>query len=262
MSILVRHNVHFSGEGSRPILFAHGFGCDQNMWRLVAPAFRDDHRVVLFDHLGSGRSDLSAYSPTRHATLQGYADDVLALCRALELTDVDFVGHSVSASIGLVAAIREPARFRRLVLVAPSPCYVNDGDYVGGFSRGDIQGLLDVLDSNYLGWASSMAPVIMGNKDRPELSTELQNSFCRTDPEIARQFARVAFLSDCRGELPKVTVPSLILQCSQDMIVPDVVGGYLQRHLRGSELVKLRATGHCPHLSAPAEVIAAMRAFL
>jgi sigma-B regulation protein RsbQ len=260
--ILRRNNVHVSGTGKTPLLFAHGFGCDPNMWRLVAPAFEATHKVVLFDYVGAGQSDHSAYSKVRYSSLQGYAEDVLDVCRALDLSGVVFVGHSVSAMIGLLAALREPARFAKLVLVGPSPRYIDDDGYVGGFKRGDIEGLLDALDSNYLGWSTSMAPVIMGNPDRPELGSELANSFCRTDPEIARQFARVTFLSDNRADLERLRVPSLILQCSRDVIAPAAVGDYVHRHLRESTLVQLKATGHCPNLSAPAETIAAILAFV
>jgi sigma-B regulation protein RsbQ len=244
------------------VVFAHGFGCDQNMWRFVAPAFEATHRVVLFDHVGAGRSALSAYDPDRYATLAGYADDVVEVLQALDVTDAAFVGHSVSSMIGMLAAIKRPERFARVVMVAPSPRYIDDGEYVGGFSREDIDGLLDVLDSNFLGWSSSMAPVIMGNADRPELGQELANSFCRTDPEIAKHFARITFLSDNREDLPSVKVPTLILQCSQDVIAPESVGRYVQQRIPGSTFVQLRASGHCPHLSDPEETVSAMKAFL
>jgi sigma-B regulation protein RsbQ len=263
MSVLRRNNVHFAGrETGQPMVFSHGFGCDQNMWRFVVPAFADEYRIVLFDHVGAGGSDLSAYNWTKYSSLQGYASDVLDLCRELDLTRVVFVGHSVSAVIGMLAAIEEPERFEALVLVGPSPCYIDDGEYVGGFSREDIEGLLESLDSNYLGWSSAMAPVIMGNPDRPELGEELTNSFCRTDPAIARHFARVTFLSDNRVDLPKVKVRALILQCSEDVIAPTCVGEYVYRNLPGSELVVMKATGHCPNLSAPEETIAAIKNFL
>jgi sigma-B regulation protein RsbQ len=262
MSTLHRNNVHLLGTGQPPMMFAHGFGCDQNMWRLVVPAFQDAHRIVLFDHVGSGNSDLSAYDRRKYATLDGYAADVLEICRELDLTDVVFVGHSVSAMIGVLAAKKEPDRFKALVLVGPSPRYVDDGEYVGGFSRLDIDGLLDSLDSNYLGWSSTMAPVIMGNGGRPELGTELTNSFCRTDPEIASHFARVTFLSDNRQDLPLVRTPALVLQCADDVIAPTVVGEYVHRHLPASQLVLMKATGHCPNLSAPDETVAAIDAFL
>ncbi|HEY0601923.1 MAG TPA: alpha/beta hydrolase [Herpetosiphonaceae bacterium] len=262
MSVLSRHNVKVTGQGQQPMLFAHGFGCDQHMWRFVAPAFEDTYKVVLFDFVGAGQSDLSAYDPAKYSTLDGYADDVLEICRALELTNVVFVGHSVSAMIGILAAIKEPERFDKLVLVGPSPCYINDGDYVGGFEREDIDELLEALDANHLGWSSSMAPVIMGNADRPELGQELTNSFCRTHPEIARQFARATFLSDNRADLPRLKTKSLILQCSHDVIAPEAVGRYLHQTLVDSSFVMLKATGHCPNLSAPQETIAAMKTFL
>jgi sigma-B regulation protein RsbQ len=263
MDVLARNNVSVSGRADgQPMLFAHGFGCDQNMWRHVAPAFADDHRIVLFDHVGAGGSDLSAYEPGRYAALDGYADDVLEICADLGLERVIFVGHSVSAMIGVLAAKREPERFDRLVLVGPSPRYVDDGDYVGGFSADDIEGLLEALESNFLGWSGQMAPVIVGNPDRPELGEELTNSFCRTDPEIAKQFARVTFLSDNRADLPTVRTRSLVLQCADDVIAPQAVGEYVHERLPDSELVLLEATGHCPNLSAPEETIAAIRAFL
>ncbi|WP_164013835.1 alpha/beta fold hydrolase [Pyxidicoccus trucidator] len=262
MNVLHRNNVQVLGRGEQPMLFAHGFGCDQNMWRFLTPAFLDDYKVILFDHVGAGRSDASAYNRSRHGSLKGYADDVLEICRELGLSRTVFVGHSVSAMIGVLAAAAEPERFDKLVLIGPSPCYINDGDYVGGFSRGDIDGLLESLDSNYLGWSSAMAPVIMGNRDRPELGEELTNSFCRTDPEIARHFAHVTFLSDNRADLPKVKTRSLVLQCSEDVIAPEAVGRYVHQHLTNSQLVVLKATGHCPNLSAPEETIAAMKLFL
>jgi sigma-B regulation protein RsbQ len=262
MGVLQRNNVQVSGAGSQPMMFAHGFGCDQNMWRYVVPAFERAYKIVLFDHVGAGRSDISAYDRRKYGTLDGYAADVLEICRELELTDVIFVGHSVAAMFGILAAAQDPARFSKLVLVGPSPRYVNDGDYVGGFSRQDIDGLLEALDSNYLGWSSTMAPVIIGNPDRPELGAELTNSFCRTDPEIASHFAQVTFLSDNRADLTKVTTPALILQCSDDVIAPDAVGDYVHRHMPSSRFVKMAATGHCPNLSAPAETIAAIKGFL
>jgi sigma-B regulation protein RsbQ len=258
-----RNNVVEHGpRDGRPMVFAHGFGCDQNMWRHVWPAFAGEHRIVLFDHVGLGGSDASAYDRDRYGSLQGYADDVLDICRELELTDVVFVGHSVSAMIGVLAASAEPERFGRLVLVGPSPRYVDDDGYTGGFSRADIDELLASLDSNYLGWSTAMAPVIMGNPDRPELGVELTNSFCRADPEIARHFAHVTFLSDNREDLGRVTTPALVLQCSEDVIAPREVGEYVHRNLPGSALVVLDATGHCPNLSAPEETVAAIRAFL
>ena len=246
------------------MMFAHGYGCDQNMWRLVAPSFADTYRLVLFDHVGSGKSDLSAYDDVRHSTLDGYADDILEILHEHDLWDVVFVGHSVSAMMGVLAAVRAPDRFARLVLVGPSPRYIDDEaeGYVGGFGRADIEEMLESLDSNYLGWSSAMAPVIMGNPDRPELGAELTNSFCRTDPAIARRFARVTFLADNRADLAKLRTPALILQCSDDIIAPDLVGDYVHKHTPQSTLVHLNATGHCPNLSAPDETVAAIKAYL
>jgi sigma-B regulation protein RsbQ len=261
-SIRQRNNVRVFGAGTQPMVFAHGFGCDQNMWRWITPAFENDYRIVLYDQVGAGQSDLSAYRSEKYRTLAGYAADLLEICAAEELTDVIFVGHSVSSMIGVLAAIQEPERFGKLILIGPSPRYINDGDYVGGFGRQDIDGLLDFLESNYMGWAAAMAPVIMGNPERPELGAELTGSFCRTDPDIAREFARVTFLSDNRADLARVRTPSLILQCSDDAIAPQAVGEYVHANLVASELMLLKATGHCPNLSAPEETIAAMKAFL
>jgi sigma-B regulation protein RsbQ len=263
MDVLKRNNVKLSGpETGQPMVFAHGFGCDQNMWRFVTPAFEDEYRIVLFDHVGAGGSDHSAYNRGKYDSLKGYATDVLEICRELRLERVIFVGHSVSAMIGVLAALQEPDRFESLVLVGPSPRYIDDEGYTGGFSREDIEGLLESLDSNYLGWSSAMAPVIMGNPERPELGSELTNSFCRTNPEIARHFARVTFLSDNRADLPKLRLRALVLQCSEDAIAPRSVGEYVHRQIPDSELVLMKATGHCPNLSAPEETIAAIKAFL
>ncbi|MGY1601754.1 alpha/beta fold hydrolase [Geodermatophilus sp. SYSU D00815] len=263
MDVGTRNRVRARGlPAGRPMLFAHGFGCDQEMWRFVAPEFEGDHRVVLFDHVGSGGSDLSAYDFGKYGSLRGYAEDVVEICRELDLTDVVFVGHSVSAMIGVLALQRAPELFGAMVMIGPNPRYVDDEGYVGGFSRQDVADLLEALDSNHLGWSRQLAPVIMGNPDRPELTEELSNSFCRTDPDIARQFARVTFLSDNRADLPGVRVPTLVLQCSQDVIAPDAVGAYVHATVPGSTLTRLAATGHCPHLSAPEETVAAIRAFL
>jgi sigma-B regulation protein RsbQ len=258
-----RYNLTVTGRpDGQAMLFAHGFGCDQNMWRFVTPHFEDEFRVVLFDHVGAGGSDLSAYDPDRYTSLSAYAEDVLEICRALDLRDVIFVGHSVSAMIGALAAIEEPERFAKLVFVGPSPRYIDEGSYVGGFGEDDIAELLDSLESNYLGWSSAMAPVIMGNPDRPELGDELTASFCRTDPEIARRFARVTFLSDNRADLPHVKTPTLVLQCTKDVIAPVAVGEYVRDTLPNSTFVLLEATGHCPNLSAPDDTAAAIAAFV
>jgi sigma-B regulation protein RsbQ len=263
MTVTERCNVNVSGvAGAQPMVFAHGFGCDQNMWRLVAPNFETDFRVVLFDHVGAGRSDTSAFDPDRYGSLAGYADDVLQICAELDLHDVIFVGHSVSAMIGALAVAAEPDRFAKLVMVGPSPRYIDDDSYAGGFSFEDIDEMLESLDSNFLGWSAAITPVIMGNPERPELAAELNNSFCRSDPDIARQFARVTFLSDNRADLAKVTVPTLILQCRNDVIAPIEVGEYVHRAIAGSSMVVLDATGHCPNLSAPAETSAAIAAFV
>jgi sigma-B regulation protein RsbQ len=263
MTALTRHNVHVHGvPDGPPMLFAHGFGCDQNMWRFVWPAFAAEHRIVLFDHVGHGRSDHASFDRRRYATLGGYASDVLEICSELDLRDVVFVGHSVSAMIGVLAAVEQPERFSRLIMVGPSPRYIDDEGYAGGFSRADIEELLDSLDSNYLGWSAAMAPVIMGNAERPELGEELTESFCATDPEIAKHFARVTFLSDNRADLAAVRTPALVLQCSSDAIAPATVGAYVHEHLPESELRILEATGHCPNLSAPEETIEAIRTYL
>ena len=228
MNMVSRNNVNILGQGQRALVFMHGFGCDQNVWRHITPDFEKDWRIVLFDHIGAGKSDLSQYEPQRYSTLQGYADDLIAIVRELELQEVTVVGHSVSAMIAVLAAVKEPALFAKLVLVGPSPCFLNDGDYRGGFERKDIDDLLSAMDSNFFGWSSMITPVIMGNPDRPELANELNENFCRTDPSIARQFARVTFLSDCRAELGQLRVPSLILQCTADALAPLEVGEYLQ----------------------------------
>uniref|UniRef100_UPI0035CA396D alpha/beta fold hydrolase n=1 Tax=uncultured Sphingomonas sp. TaxID=158754 RepID=UPI0035CA396D len=244
------------------MVFAHGFGCDKNMWRLVAPVFEPDFRTVLFDHVGAGASDLSAYNAAKYSSLQGYADDLVEIGQELDLKNAIFVGHSVSAMIGVLAAQSDPGLFSELILVSPSPCYIDDGSYRGGFAAGDIDDLLESLADNHLGWSSMMAPVIMGNADRPELGEELTNSFCRTDPAIAKDFARVTFTGDNRADLAKVATRTLILQCREDAIAPQEVGEYVRDHIQGSEMVLLDATGHCPNLSAPVSVIEAIRAFV
>ena len=263
MTCVERNNVRELGRlAGRPLVFAHGFGCDQHMWRLVTPVFEDRYRVVLFDHVGAGDSDLSSYDPDRHGSLEGYAADVVDLCRELKLEGAVFVGHSVAAMIGVLAAAQAPEHFAGLVLVGPSPRYIDDVGYTGGFTGEDVEDLLDSLDSNYLGWSHAMAPVIMGNPERPALGVELTNSFCRTDPAIARQFARVTFLSDNRADLARVAVPTLILQCRDDVIAPTAVGEYVHGQIPNSVLVLMEAAGHCPNLSAPEETATAIAAFL
>lgn len=263
MDVLARNNVRVSGRpDGQPMLFAHGFGCDQNMWRFVTPAFADTYRIVLFDQVGAGHSDTGAYTRERYGTLDGYAGDILEICAALSLRDVIFVGHSVSAMIGALAANREPERFAKLVMIGPSARYINDGDYIGGFDSADIDALLESLDRNYFGWSRTMAPVIMGNEERPELADELTNSFCRADPDIARHFAAVTFRSDNRADLRRVSTPALVLQCSDDVIAPVSAGEFVHTNVSDSTFVQLRATGHCPNLSAPDETVAAMKLFL
>ncbi|GAA4977044.1 alpha/beta hydrolase [Kineococcus glutinatus] len=261
--VLGRHNAVLSGPvGAPPLVFAHGFGCDQGMWRAVAPAFEDTHRVVLFDHVGAGGSDLRAHDPVRHASLDGYAQDVVELLEALDLGPVALVGHSVSAMIGVLVAAERPDLVSRLVLVGPSPRYVDDDGYRGGFSREEIEELLATMDGNYLGWSTAIAPVIMGVPERPELGEELADSFCRTDPVIARRFARATFLADNRADLARVRVPALVLQSRVDAIAGPEVGRFVAGQLPAGEIVVLDAVGHCPHMSAPQEVVAVLRSFL
>lgn len=262
-NILERNNVRVIGEGEQPMLFAHGFGCDQNMWRFVTPAFEKQYKIVLFDYVGSGKSDISAYNREKYSDLNGYANDILDIINALDLRNIIFVGHSVSCMIGLLAAIKNPDRFDRMIFVGPSPRYINEvPSYVGGFEKKDIEELLETMEKNYIGWANFLAPAIMKNAERPELGEELANSFCSTDPIIARQFAEVTFLSDNRRDLPKLKIPSLILQCTDDLIAPLEVGDYLEQQIAGSTLKIMKATGHCPHMSAPAETIDLMLSYL
>ena len=262
MPVLERNNVVVHGTGPEAMVFAHGFGCDQTMWRFVEPEFRRDFKTVRYDLTGCGKSDLSQYDFKKYASLEGHADDLIGILDELNLTGITFVGHSVSAMTGLLASIRQSGRFRRMIMAGPSPCYVNDRDYVGGFEADQIESLLNTLSLNYLSWSRSMAPAIMGNPARPELGEELTNRFCSNDPKIASHIARVTFYGDQRKELPLCHTPSLILQCSEDLIAPLEVGHYLHRHLADSQLVVMKATGHCPNLSAPEEMIACMRAYL
>ncbi len=262
-NILLRNNVKVLGQGRKPMIFAHGFGCDQNMWRFITPSFENNYQIVLFDYVGSGKSDLSAYCTDRYVHLNGYTKDVLEICEALSLKEVILVGHSVSSVIGLLASIEKPHLFDRLILVSPSPCYINDlPDYLGGFERKDIEDMLDIMDKNYIGWANFLAPLVMKNEAQSALTEELEASFCSTDPVIANLFAKVTFYSDNRSDLPKVTVPSLILQCVEDSIAPIEVGEYLHRHLSQSTLKMMKATGHCPHMSHPEETIDLIKEYL
>ena len=261
--VLSRNNLRVSGSGTQPMMFAHGFGCDQNMWRFVTPAFADRYKLVLFDYVGSGKSDLAAYDARRYGSLEGYAQDVLDICEALDLRDVIFVGHSVSSVIGTIAANRAPERFDRLIFVGPSAAYINEPpDYIGGFERADIDGLLEMMDKNYLGWASVLAPAVMKNPERGDLTVELEQSFCATDPKIARRFAEVTFLSDNRADFAKLKVPALIMQCSDDSIAPLSAGKFVAQEIPQSTFRLMQATGHCPHMSAPAETIEVIEDYL
>jgi len=262
MEVVRRNNVVLKGDGSRSMVFSHGFGCDQNMWRLVSPAFEGSFRTVLFDHVGAGKSDLAAYDPEKYSSLSGYVDDLVEIGGALDLRNAIFVGHSVSAMIGVLASIKAPRMFESLVLVGPSPRYIDDEGYHGGFKGADIDELLVSLADNHMGWSAAMAPAIMGNPDRPELGQELTDSFCRTDPEIARAFARVTFTSDNRAELPLVTARTLVLQCKDDIIASEEVGEYVRDAIPNCSHKLLDASGHCPNLSAPSQVIAAIREFV
>jgi sigma-B regulation protein RsbQ len=260
--IIKRNNVTIRGAGEEAIMFAHGFGCDQNSWRHILPAFEKDYQVVSFDYVGAGKSDLSAYNSKRYALLDGYADDIIEVCSALSLNRVILVGHSVSCMVAVIAALKAPAIFRNLIFVSPSPYFFRDGDYFGGLEKTDVDALFEMMDNNYLGWSSMLAPAIMGNPDRPELGEDLTNSFCSTDPTIAREFARAVFYSDNRKYLPQLRVNSLTLQCEQDMLAPLVIATYINDHTPGNSIINLKATGHCPHLSAPEEVVSSIRQYL
>jgi len=260
--ILKRNNVKIFGQGSTVMVFAHGYGCDQHVWTDIAYSFEKDYKLITFDYVGAGQSDLSAYNKDRYSTLDGYAQDILEIYETLNLKDTILVGHSVSSMIGLLAAVQRPELFSKLIFLGPSPRYLNDGAYFGGFERADLEDLFAMMDNNYLGWSRALAPSIMGNQDRPQLGDRLTNSFCATDPEIAKQFARVTFLSDNRKDLERLTVPSLTLQCTNDIIAPVQVGQYMHEKMQNNTLVIMDATGHCPHMSAPEETIQVMKTYL
>ncbi|MGV8880446.1 MAG: alpha/beta fold hydrolase [Sphingobacteriaceae bacterium] len=262
MNVLKRNNVNLIGSGKQFMMFAHGFGCDQNVWNYIVDAFSADYTPVLFDYVGSGKSDIASYTSERYSSLAGYAEDILEICTELSIKNAVFVGHSVSSMIGLLAAKKDPSLFSRLVFIGPSACYINEEGYVGGFEREDLMGLFDMMDSNYLGWSTALAPQIMGNPDRPELGLALTDSFCATDPVIAKEFAKVTFLSDNRRDLSSVTIPSLTVQCSQDIIAPVEVGEYVAAHTPHNRYVLIDAVGHCPHMSAPEATIKAIQGFL
>jgi len=261
--ILTRNHVQVTGHGSRPMIFASGFGCDQNVWNLVTKAFEDDYRMISFDYVGAGLSDLNAYDPIKYSTLEGYAQDVLDVCEALQLKDAIFVGHSVGSMIGMLASIQQPEYFSQLIMIGPSPCYLNDPPlYTGGFEEKDLLGLIEMMEKNYIGWATMFAATVMSNPDRPELTKDLESRFCSTDPIIARQFAKATFFSDLRAELPKVRIPALILQCSEDVIASPAVGQYVHQYIPNSTFTLMQATGHCPHMSHPTETIQCIRDYL
>jgi sigma-B regulation protein RsbQ len=262
LDVIARNNVIVTGRGTQPMLFVHGFGCDQTMWRLVAPAFEADYKVVRFDYVGLGKSDLAAYSEERYGALDGYVQDVLDVCAALNLRRVILIGHSVSAIVGILAAVQQPGLFDRLILIGPSPRYIDDEGYVGGFKREDIDGLLELMDKNYLGWANALASIVMKNPDRPELANDLAEVFCSTDPRVARKFAEVTFFGDNRTDLERLHVPSLVMQCTDDSVAPEAVGQFVHKRLRGSAYHLLNATGHCPQLSHPEETIEVIREYL
>lgn len=261
--VVERNNVTITGEGEIPIMFAHGFGCDKHMWRFITPAFKDDFKIILFDYVGSGNSDISAYESERYGTLDGYAQDILDIIHALELDEVIFVGHSVSSIIGALASIEEPQKFKHLVMIGPSPCYLNDPpDYYGGYDRSTIEELLQLMEKNYIGWANFFAPEVMKNEDKPELTEELEESFCSTDPVIAHEFAKATFLADNREDLPEIDVPVLIIQCENDSIAPLSIGKYVHSQIKESTLEVLPANGHCPHMSDPELTIEAIGNYL
>lgn len=261
-NILKRNNVNVTGKGDKVIVFAHGFGCSQNAWRRITSAFTDDYKLVLFDYVGAGKSDISAYDKVRYDKLEGYAEDILEICNELNIKDAVFVGHSVSAMIGALASIKDHSVFKKLIFIAPSPSYLNEPDYVGGYEKEDIESLLELMEEDYTGWAKLLSPKIIGNADRPDLEEEMEDNFCTTDHEIVKQFARITFLSDNRKDLPNIPVESLTLQCSEDIIAPLEVGEYIKKHTPNNTMIVLKATGHCPHMSAPDETIAAIRSFL
>jgi sigma-B regulation protein RsbQ len=260
--LLQRNKVRIVGSGEQVLLFSHGFGCSQQIWRYLTTSLATRYKLVLFDHIGSGESDLQAYEPTKYSSLEGYATDIVDICRTLDLHDVVLVGHSVGATIAMLAAIQEPSYFSKVIMLAPSPYYLNEPDYHGGFERDDIHQLLGLMDADYSGWSNMFSTILMGPKNEASLGGELAGFFCNTDPQIAKQFAATAFLADNRAEVPLLNIPTLILQCSQDAVAPEEVGEFLHEQLPQSTLVKLQATGHCPHLSAPLETLTAMDAFL
>jgi sigma-B regulation protein RsbQ len=261
--IIKRNHVNVQGQGNQTLIFAHGFGADQTVWRHIVAAFDSDYRIVLFDHVGAGKSDFTAYSRSRYSSLYGYAEDLLELCAELKLTHTILVGHSVSAMIALLASVMEPQRFSRLIFIGASPRYLNDVDYHGGFEQSDLDALYAAMSANYEAWACGFfAPLMMGNPERPSLAREYAATLAAIRPDIALAVARAIFQSDFRAHLPRLTLPTLIIQSSDDKAVPPNVGRYLAAKIPKSQLVNINAQGHVPHLSAPDEVIRAIRAYL
>ena len=261
MDVLKRNNVKILGSG-RPIIFAHGYGLNQNMWQHITPAFAENNQIILFDHVGAGESDISSYNRTKYNSLHGYAADLIEICETLKLEKPIFIGHSVSSMIGILAAIQKPELFEKIILIGPSACYLNRDGYLGGFNQEDIENLLFTIDENFYGWATSMAPALMNNPEKPDLASDLAKTFCKVKPEIASHFARVTFLTDNRSHLNKVKVPTLILQATEDLVAPANVGQFIKDQITGSQLIKLKATGHFPSLSAPEETIKAIKSFI
>lgn len=253
--IIKRNNVNISGQGQKVLVFAHGFGCDQYVWDEIAPFFETKYRVVLFDYVGSGRSDKAAYSEERYSTLHGYKQDLLDLCDALQLENIVFIGHSVSSMIGALAAIERPDLMKNLIMIGPSPHYLNEPGYEGGFDKADIEGMLEMMEVDFNKWAEFLAPLVMQNQERPRLIEDFERVLCSNDPVIARRFAKATFLADVRGELEKVKVPTLILQTREDAIAPQAVGEYVHGEIPDSEFKLMDATGHNPHMSHAEETI-------
>ncbi|MGI4884032.1 MAG: alpha/beta fold hydrolase [Janthinobacterium lividum] len=259
-TVLARNAVQVLGHGKPPLLLCNGFSCSQTVWHHFVAALGVHHQVILFDHVGSGASDPDAYDPLKYGTLAGYAQDVVEICQALELRGAVIMGHSVGATIALLAAAQAPEHFAKAVLLAPSPCYLNRPGYYGGFERTDLDDILALLDTDT--WGQSFAHLLTGPANPDSVAEELAEQFCASNSAAARRFARVAFLSDHRADVPRLRLPTLVLQCTHDMVVPPAVGAYLLQHLPDARLMTLRATGHCPHLSAPVETLAALLPFL
>ncbi len=262
MRSLRKNNVSISGSGSKTLVFVHGYGCDQSMWRFVAPQFELSHRVVLYDLTGMGQSDLSEYDFKAYRTLQRHADDLTAILEDLEVSDGVLIGHSVGATIACLAALKCPERISALALVAPSPSFMNDAAYTGGFDREALEGLVNLMDENFLGWTSRVTPTIAGEDRAGETAAELTQSFCRTDPAIAKHFGRITFLADHRADMKRVEAPAAIIQCTDDALAPVDVGVWLSENMKRGTLKFIEATGHCPHMTEPAKTTEAIREFL